>query len=295
MTTPGPGRRTVDDRQLQELARELPVRVLDEQEIGQLTERVQGALVVQRSSSGRAGLWGWLVAAAVILAASVGLLTTFMVRSPAPQEAVGAGAAERPSVDSVRLAPALVVAEEAVPAGPEPDQHVDPGAGERRAGHGRVDERTDGSEARVTQMGDTPPPPATLATPLASFDAPGPQGPIPGEFLSRGLELLEQGDFGSAAEQFRKEASLGVLREDALFWEAVAYTRAGHLDEAIGALQTFVDDYPASSRAAEAHCMFGWLLADSDEPTSARPHFEAAAASTVERTASCGQSGLDSL
>lgn len=131
--------------------------------------------------------------------------------------------------------------------------------------------------------------------PLKTHTAHPEPGPQPGEHLRAGMDLLDRGDFGSAVDQFRQEAELGTLRQDALFWEAVALKRASRDADARRVMTTYLSRYPNGNRSAEVHCMLGWLLVDSGQTSRARSHFENASRSDVARTANCGRRGLSAL
>jgi tetratricopeptide (TPR) repeat protein len=112
-----------------------------------------------------------------------------------------------------------------------------------------------------------------------------------GRHLRAGLTALDAGDPARAAEHFADEAAFAPLREDALFWRAVALQRAGSAG-ALEAWSAFLGAYPNAPRAGEAHCVYARGLRDAGRTEEARAHFEAASRATSARARRCGDEGL---
>ncbi|MFT5586578.1 MAG: hypothetical protein ACI9VR_004177 [Cognaticolwellia sp.] len=141
------------------------------------------------------------------------------------------------------------------------------------------------TEPALQQASEPPPLPLspTIEVPQTP-NKPRASEALTGVALARGLKLLDQGRFTQAAAVLDEEPD-GVLRQDALFWRAVALNRGGQLSAAAVAFETFLAMAPDSSRAGSAHCMLGRLLVN--DPQAAEPHFQAAKRSQDPRAAQC--------
>jgi peptidoglycan DL-endopeptidase CwlO len=90
---------------------------------------------------------------------------------------------------------------------------------------------------------------------------------------------MRANDFTRAASAFARVRLLdpdGPLAEDTGFWYAVAIARSDHPRPAIGAFESFLEQFPRGARAGEASAMLGWLLLEHVGAAAARPRFEAA-------------------
>ncbi|MBL9007417.1 MAG: tetratricopeptide repeat protein [Myxococcales bacterium] len=89
-----------------------------------------------------------------------------------------------------------------------------------------------------------------------------PVSPAEQAFLS-GFAALKQGRYVPAANDLERAVTLapaGPVAEDARFWSAVAWGRAGRTQEAAASLRAFLAQHPQSPRQPEAAAALGWLL-----------------------------------
>jgi len=89
-----------------------------------------------------------------------------------------------------------------------------------------------------------------------------PVSPAEQAFLS-GFAALKQGRYVPAASDLERAVALapsGPVAEDARFWSAVAWGRAGRTQEAAASLRAFLAQHPQSPRQPEAAAALGWLL-----------------------------------
>jgi hypothetical protein len=106
----------------------------------------------------------------------------------------------------------------------------------------------------------------------------------------KGWEALRAGDFATAATELeRAEGDRGV-GEDAAYWAAIAWGRAGQTARAIEGLERFLTKFPKATRAGEARLALARLL---DDPERARPHLEAAAEDPDPRVRAAALAALD--
>ncbi len=73
--------------------------------------------------------------------------------------------------------------------------------------------------------------------------------------LADGIELIERGDYGAAAERlrsFRQSHPTDARAEDAAFLAVLALERAGHHAAAVAAAREYLASYPQGYRRAEA-------------------------------------------
>jgi TolA-binding protein len=113
--------------------------------------------------------------------------------------------------------------------------------------------------------------------------------------FARGWSALGAGDFAVAAEAFGRAAGRrgeNTLSEDAGFWRAVAFDRAGRFGEAQSAFGEFLTRYPRSDRAGEASVMLGWLLLRARDGAGAAARFGSALDDPSERVRGSAQAGL---
>lgn len=76
--------------------------------------------------------------------------------------------------------------------------------------------------------------------------------------LADGVELIERGDYGAAAERlrsFRQSHPTDVRAEDAAFLAVLALERAGHHAAAVAAARDYLASYPKGYRRAEAQAI----------------------------------------
>ena len=113
--------------------------------------------------------------------------------------------------------------------------------------------------------------------------------------FARGWSALRTNDFAAAADAFGQATSArddNALSEDALFWTGVALDRAKRPAEAQEALTRFLIRYPRSDRAGEASVMLGWLLLRAGEITGADARFGSALGDPSERVRRSARAGL---
>jgi TolA-binding protein len=123
--------------------------------------------------------------------------------------------------------------------------------------------------------------------------------PGPAEIgFNKGWEALRSGAPMNAADWFgRSIAAAGSNRiaEDASYWMAVAYGRAGARHQAIDALRAFLASYPGSPRSGEASAMLGWKLFDSGDLNGAERLFHTALGDPVPRVQKSAEKGLNDI
>jgi TolA-binding protein len=113
--------------------------------------------------------------------------------------------------------------------------------------------------------------------------------------FARGWSALRANDFEAAAQAFGQAAAErndNALGEDAAFWKGVALARANHPTEAQEALTRFLVLYPRSDRAGEASVMVGWLLLRAGDVTAAEARFGGALGDPSERVRQSARAGL---
>lgn len=115
--------------------------------------------------------------------------------------------------------------------------------------------------------------------------------------FSEGWDALQRGDDERAADAFDRASRGGAepLTEDALFWQAVALTKAKQARTALDTLEQFLLRFPRSDRAGEASTMAGWLLLDAGERARARQMFAAGARDRVGPVRRSAYAGLAAL
>jgi hypothetical protein len=105
-----------------------------------------------------------------------------------------------------------------------------------------------------------------------------------------GWDALRAGEFAVAAAQLElAEADFGV-GEDATYWAAIAWGRAGEHAKARVGLARFLARFPKATRAGEAHLALARLL---DDPALVRAHLEAAADDDGPRVRAAAAAALD--
>jgi TolA-binding protein len=128
-------------------------------------------------------------------------------------------------------------------------------------------------------------------------EAPAPAAP-PAPSFHRAWVLLRAGDAIAAAEAFAEvqDASRGTaLEADALYWRAVALSRAGERMTARELLELFLRRFASTARAGEAAVALGFLLVDLGQSAEARQAFARAEADPSERVRASARAGLDRL
>ncbi|MDJ0761852.1 MAG: tetratricopeptide repeat protein [Myxococcota bacterium] len=123
--------------------------------------------------------------------------------------------------------------------------------------------------------------------------------PGPAEIaFGEGWRALRRGDPKSAIRAFEQAISApgsNDIAEDASYWLAVAYGRAGAHSKAMQALKTFLSSYPGSPRSGEASAMLGWKLFDLGDLDRAERLFRAALNDPVPRVRKSAKQGLDEI
>jgi TolA-binding protein len=147
--------------------------------------------------------------------------------------------------------------------------------------------------------------PAELPAPASRGDAslrqeePRTAIPAPGDPSGRafreGWAALQSGDASAAAgafEQALRLAPKGSVAEDASFWRAVAYTRAGRHQAARRAFAAFLAAYPSSVRSGEAQVMLGWALVETGDLVEAEAELTRGAKDAVPTVRASAEAGL---
>lgn len=88
-----------------------------------------------------------------------------------------------------------------------------------------------------------------------------------------GWDALRAGDFATAATELERAEDDPGVGEDATYWAAIAWGRAGQTARAIDGLERFLTRFPHATRAGEAHLALARLVSD---PDAARAHLDAA-------------------
>jgi len=113
-----------------------------------------------------------------------------------------------------------------------------------------------------------------------------------------GWRALRTGDPRGAATAFDRvlaDSPEDPLAEDAGFWKAVCFDRAGLDADAAAAFGWFLGRYPASPRAGEASAMLGWLLLDAGDLDAAEARFRSAAADKAAHVRQAAAKGLEAI
>ncbi|MCP4602893.1 MAG: tetratricopeptide repeat protein [Proteobacteria bacterium] len=116
--------------------------------------------------------------------------------------------------------------------------------------------------------------------------------------FEQGWAALRHGQSQIAAQHFERAMEVagdGELAEDASFWRAVAYARAGMNTRATETLYYYLDRYPTSPRAGEASTMLGWKLFKAGNLDKAKELFEAAQNDQVARVRESANKGLKAI
>jgi hypothetical protein len=88
-----------------------------------------------------------------------------------------------------------------------------------------------------------------------------------------GWDALRAGDFATAATELERAEDDPGVGEDATYWAAIAWGRAGQTARAVDGLERFLTRFPHATRAGEAHLALARLASD---PDVARAHLDAA-------------------
>jgi TolA-binding protein len=133
-------------------------------------------------------------------------------------------------------------------------------------------EITQGPTAVVIAAGESwtfePPPPVVTA----------PAAAAPASHFATGWAHLRGERFADAARELALATAEPGVGEDAAYWSAVAWARAGEPARARAGFEAFLDSHAGSPRAGEAHLALARLHLDDGARDRARPHLEAAAA-----------------
>jgi hypothetical protein len=104
-----------------------------------------------------------------------------------------------------------------------------------------------------------------------------------------GWDALRARDFTTAATELDKARDDRGVGEDATYWAAIAWGRAGEPARARAGLERFLDRFPRATRAGEAHLALARLLGAGD---AARAHLQAAAADPDPRVRAAAEAAL---
>jgi hypothetical protein len=113
--------------------------------------------------------------------------------------------------------------------------------------------------AGETWTWDDPAEAAATTAPVSAFQA--------------GWDALRAGDFATAATELERAEDDPGVGEDATYWAAIAWGRAGQTARAVDGLERFLTRFPHATRAGEAHLVLARLVSD---PDVARAHLDAA-------------------
>ena len=111
----------------------------------------------------------------------------------------------------------------------------------------------------------------------------------------RGWEALQAADPAAAATAFDRVLQVdptSSVAEDAAFWRAIAFTRAGRADRARHAFTTFLAEYPSSVRTGEVGVLLGGLLLDQGDLDGAETQFQRAVGDPADRLRTRARAGL---
>ncbi len=136
-------------------------------------------------------------------------------------------------------------------------------------------EITEGARRVVVSPGETwtwEAPPA--AAPVVAAAAPAEAPRI--THFQQGWTALRAGDFAAAATALDAARDERGVEEDAAYWAAVAWARAGDTTRARRRFEEFLVRFAASPRAGEAHLALARLLHDAGERAAADVHVDAA-------------------
>ena len=135
---------------------------------------------------------------------------------------------------------------------------------------------------------DTPTPTATSTptpTPTPTPSPPPTPTPDPAEWLADAARAMQHGDYGTAAQVYRRLFGLSLDTETAAgvrLGLGTAYLRDGDYSNAVTAFRDFLAAYPQSERAPDAHLLLAQALAGAGEPLAAADEYRATlAAGTV--------------
>lgn len=119
----------------------------------------------------------------------------------------------------------------------------------------------------------------------------------PGEQAFRdGWRALRQGRHAYAGERLTIACrSHAAIRQDACFWVAVAWKRAGRSSHARRGFSRFLERYPRAPRAGEARAVLGWMLFHKGKLTAAKRLFAKAAHDRVPAVRKSAVKGLEAI
>jgi hypothetical protein len=110
-----------------------------------------------------------------------------------------------------------------------------------------------------------------------TFEPPLPP-PAPASHFATGWAHLRGERFADAARELALATAEPGVGEDAAYWSAVAWARAGEPARARAGFEAFLEGHAGSPRAGEAHLALARLHLDDGARDRALPHLEAAAA-----------------
>ncbi|MCB9572355.1 MAG: FecR domain-containing protein [Kofleriaceae bacterium] len=155
-----------------------------------------------------------------------------------------------------------------------------------------------GARTVVVRAGETWTLPAPAAADAPATVAPASDGPdasAASTAFRTGWDHLRAGRFAAAAAALEAAAADPGLAEDAAYWAAVAWGRAGDDACARAGLAGFLDDHPASPHAGDAHLALAWLLRDAGDDAAAARHLAAAADDDDPRVRAAARRRPDTL
>ena len=109
---------------------------------------------------------------------------------------------------------------------------------------------------------------------------------------------LRRGEWDAAIRSFAAVAAQAhgqALEEDALYWQAVAMTRAGRSHEASQLFEAFLQRFAAGARTGTATLALAWLCFDAGQMDRARALFERAAQDSSAKVREGAYEGLQRL
>ena len=131
------------------------------------------------------------------------------------------------------------------------------------------------------------------------MDASIPNGDSPVEkAFNRGWNALRRGDAAEAIAAFDKALTLeedSPLAQDALYWQAIAYSRKKDRANAIRTFSAFVERFPAAPRRGEASVILGWHYFDAGDFEAARRLFRSALNDVASSVRKSAQQGIDAV
>ncbi len=117
-------------------------------------------------------------------------------------------------------------------------------------------------------------------------------------FFNSGWGHFRSGDYPAAADDFGRVMQITkewALREDAVYWCAIAHLKAGNTSTAQSVMIHYLADYPQARRAAEIATRLGWMALEKGRAAEARHYFENGLNSDDPKVKRSARNGLDTL